>query len=276
MLLNYFVFCFSDKLLNIRLDTHPSNGPLSRLPGWASTNMLCYHVCVAGEGRRVIAPSCPRSTACPERSPVRRVESFRSWSSHLFHGQPGGRRQVRSGGQLNDMFMWSWRAMFAGVTSSSRATCPNTEMHRQDRRWDSEVRPVRCSTSSFRSQYQKGKTNLDFTEARNSEWQWHQLRHMQVCTLPQTDNHVSTTPFSFYRPDTLPVAQPTASKHWMLCCYNKTAYFSQLVTCVWSCVAKRWRWLGEEMYGAWSGGFKTKGKTKEDLERGCTWGLSST
>jgi len=29
--------------------------------------------------------------------------------------------------------------------------------------------------------YQKGKTNLDFTEARDSEWQWHQLGHMQVC-----------------------------------------------------------------------------------------------
>ena len=25
------------------------------------------------------------------------------------------------------------------------------------------------------SRYQKGKTNLDFTEARGSEWQWHQL-----------------------------------------------------------------------------------------------------
>ena len=25
------------------------------------------------------------------------------------------------------------------------------------------------------SQYQRGKTNLDFTEARDSEWQWHQL-----------------------------------------------------------------------------------------------------
>jgi len=32
------------------------------------------------------------------------------------------------------------------------------------------------------SRYQKGKTNLDFTEARDSEWQWHQLDHMQVCT----------------------------------------------------------------------------------------------
>jgi len=42
------------------------------------------------------------------------------------------------------------------------------------------------------SQYQKGKTNLDFTEARDSEWQWHQLGHMQVCTSLQTDNHASS------------------------------------------------------------------------------------
>ena len=32
------------------------------------------------------------------------------------------------------------------------------------------------------SRYQKGKTNLDFNGARDSEWQWHQLGHMQVCT----------------------------------------------------------------------------------------------
>jgi len=47
------------------------------------------------------------------------------------------------------------------------------------------------------SLYQKGKTNLDFTEARDSEWQWHQLDHMQACTLLQTDNHASTPPLSF-------------------------------------------------------------------------------
>ena len=28
------------------------------------------------------------------------------------------------------------------------------------------------------SRYQKGKTNLDFTGARDSEWQWHQLGYM--------------------------------------------------------------------------------------------------
>jgi len=48
------------------------------------------------------------------------------------------------------------------------------------------------------SQYQKGKTNLDFTEARDSEWQWHQLGHMQDCTSLQTDNHTSIPPLSFF------------------------------------------------------------------------------
>ena len=48
------------------------------------------------------------------------------------------------------------------------------------------------------SRYQKGKTNLDFTEARDSEWQWHQLGHMQVCTSLQTDNHASTPPLSLF------------------------------------------------------------------------------
>jgi len=63
------------------------------------------------------------------------------------------------------------------------------------------------------SWYQKGKTNLDFIETRDSEWQWHQLDHMQVCTSLQTDKHASTSPLSFYKPDALPAVQPTASKH---------------------------------------------------------------
>jgi len=36
--------------------------------------------------------------------------------------------------------------------------------------------PLSGTTRS--SQYQKGKTNLDVTEARDNEWQWHQLGHM--------------------------------------------------------------------------------------------------
>ena len=48
------------------------------------------------------------------------------------------------------------------------------------------------------SQYQNGKTSLDFTEARDSEWQLHQLGHMQVCTSLQTGNHAITSPLSFF------------------------------------------------------------------------------
>jgi len=63
------------------------------------------------------------------------------------------------------------------------------------------------------SWYQKGKANLEFTGARDSEWQWHQLGHVQICTLPQTDNDASTPPPGFYRPYALPATQLTASKH---------------------------------------------------------------
>jgi len=44
-----------------------------------------------------------------------------------------------------------------------------------------------------------------------------------ICSLLQTDNHATTSPLSFYRPDALPAAQPTASKHWR---YNQTISFN--------------------------------------------------
>ena len=58
--------------------------------------------------------------------------------------------------------------------------------------------------------YQKGKTNLDFTEARDSEWQWHQLDHMQVCISLQADNHASSPPLSFLQAG-CPSCHPTNS-----------------------------------------------------------------
>jgi len=60
------------------------------------------------------------------------------------------------------------------------------------------------------SRYQKGETNLDFTEAGDSEWQWHQLGHTQVCISLQTDNHVSTPPLSFLQAG-CPSCRPTNS-----------------------------------------------------------------
>ena len=60
------------------------------------------------------------------------------------------------------------------------------------------------------SRYHEGKTNLDFTKATDSEWQWHQLGHMHVCTLLQTDNHTSTPPLSFLQAG-CPSCRPTNS-----------------------------------------------------------------
>jgi len=70
------------------------------------------------------------------------------------------------------------------------------------------------------SRYQKDETNQDYTEARDSEWQWHQLGHMQVCTLLLTDNHASTSPLSFFtgRMPSLPPnqqRQSTEGKSWI-------------------------------------------------------------
>jgi len=66
-------------------------------------------------------------------------------------------------------------------------------------------------------QCQKCKASLHLNEARDDGvlgWQWHQLDHMQtICTSLQTHNHTNTSSFHFYRPDALPDAKPTASKH---------------------------------------------------------------
>ena len=74
------------------------------------------------------------------------------------------------------------------------------------------------------SRYQKGKNQSGFYWSKR---QWVAVASaVQVCTSLQSDNHASTPPLSFYRPDALPAAQPTASKHWrqlwMLCKWNIT------------------------------------------------------
>ena len=60
------------------------------------------------------------------------------------------------------------------------------------------------------TQMSRYQTNLGFTEGRDSEWQWHQLGRMQVCTSLQTDNHASTPPLSFLQVR-YPSCRPTNS-----------------------------------------------------------------
>jgi len=65
------------------------------------------------------------------------------------------------------------------------------------------------------SQYQKSKTNPDFTEARDSEWQWHHLGHMQVCTALRSRQITTPAPshlvFSARRMPFLPPNQQRQS-----------------------------------------------------------------
>jgi len=47
-------------------------------------------------------------------------------------------------------------------------------------------------------------------QLRDSEWQWHQLGHMQICTSSQTHNHASIPPLSFLQTG-CPSCRPTNS-----------------------------------------------------------------
>jgi len=78
-------------------------------------------------------------------------------------------------------------------------------------------------------------------EARDSEWQWHQLGQMQVCTSLQTDNHANTSPLIFTgRMPFLPPNQQRQSNEGASTerhCDNKltlnTAKLQLQITCGW-------------------------------------------
>jgi len=74
------------------------------------------------------------------------------------------------------------------------------------------------SRTTWVSHYQNGKTNLDFIEVGDGEWQWYQLIHMQICNSPQTDNHASTPPLNFLQAG-CPSCRATNSVKALLCCH---------------------------------------------------------
>jgi len=82
-----------------------------------------------------------------------------------------------------------------------------TNFHRQEYTHTNKFNGPLSGTTQV-SWYQKGKTSLDFTEARDSEWQWqwHQLGHML-----QPGNHASTSPFKFFLQAGCPSCRPTNS-----------------------------------------------------------------
>jgi len=70
----------------------------------------------------------------------------------------------------------------------------------------------------------------------------------------------------------------TKPSHWVTTAKQVSSLWgiTGFIGMVWACVAKRRQWLGEDVYGVWSGGFQTKRYTTEDLEWGCAKRLSGT
>jgi len=75
---------------------------------------------------------------------------LQSWSSsHLFWGLPGHRLQLGSGRQLSDRSMWQRKAWWAGVSSGSLATYPNSELRWRTIGSITGLKSVREETSVF-------------------------------------------------------------------------------------------------------------------------------
>ena len=80
-----------------------------------------------------------------------------------------------------------WQTHRQTTCQSSILSTSTVDLHTRRHPFNSHL-----SGTTRVNRYQKGETNLNFAE--DSEWQWHQLGHMQVCTSLQTDNHASTPP----------------------------------------------------------------------------------
>jgi len=117
------------------------------------------------------------------------------------------------------------------TTENCSLTCDYCRIHTHTHPFNGHL-----SRTTQVSRYQKGKTNLDFTEARDSEWQRYQLGHMQVCTSLQTDNHASTLPLSFFT-GRMPFLQPNQQRQiskqnikYAYFCYGRTS-------CIFRCLS---------------------------------------
>ena len=91
--------------------------------------------------------------------------------------------------------------------------------------------------------YQKGKTNLDFTEARDSEWRWHQLGICKSAPRSRQNNHASTPPLSFLQAGCLSCC-PTNSVKALKAkspVFRRRKSGNRTLQCwLWLCPRRRW------------------------------------
>jgi len=170
------------QLKSTHIHTHTFNGPFPGLPGCASTRkvkpiwILLKQETVSGSGISW--------AICKSASRSRQMTTPAPHYSFLQAGCPSCHPTNR--------------------VKALKAINKHTHTHRFNG-------PLSGTTRV--SRYQKGKTNLAFTGARDSEWQWHQLGMCK--SAPRSKQITTPAPHQsvFYRPDALPATQPTASKH---------------------------------------------------------------
>jgi len=87
--------------------------------------------------------------------------------------------------------------------------------------------------TTWMSRHQKGRAVQDFYEARDDGLTVASAGHMQViCTSLQTDDHASTSPLSFYKPDALPDMhdqqyQNTEGNRMLICSFVNISFRPQ-------------------------------------------------
>jgi len=93
-------------------------------------------------------------------------------------------------------------------THENNLTLTHTHTHTHTHRFNSPL-----SGTTRASRYQKGKTDLDFTEAKEAVASAGPYASQHLA--PESRQITMPTPHrsSFYRPDARPAAQPTVSKH---------------------------------------------------------------
>ena len=147
-------------------------------------------------------------------------------------GFVGSKRKRVNGG--NDRWQW----VLSGKCKNEEVMGGASGRRRSDKCKKSRTHPLNdiFSRTTWVSWYQKGKTKLGLNEPRDDRvlWsQWHQLDHMQtICTSLETDNHTNTSSLNVYRPDALPDAQPTVSKHWKHEEHKQLSYRRVTARCV--------------------------------------------
>jgi len=110
----------------------------------------------------------------------------------MMHIQQQQQQQQLLSGQNGALFgsqtMFMQPPMTTGSVTPSESMLSVYSGQSKDREAITHTHPFNgpLSGTTRVSRYQKGKTTLDFTEARDSEWQWNLLGHMQVCTSLQT------------------------------------------------------------------------------------------